>query len=316
MTLPEEKRLPTLIHRLAWGLTVATVALVVFGATVRVHGAGLACPDWPLCFGQVVPQLDFQVGLEWGHRVLAGGISLGFVVLGGLIFRERAALPRFVPVLWGVAALVLAVQIVLGGLTVLHLLAQWTVTSHLLAGNTFAVMLFLLATSLGDARRGIVQRRPVGAPIRVAAVLLALVVPAQIALGGLVSSSYAGMTCPGFPACYDDVWFPTLSGPMGLQVMHRIGAWTLLGVAGLQAALALRGPPAARRRSLIVLGLVLAQGTLGALNVLWLLPVEITLLHSLGANLTALATAGLHYEIWRSPAPHADVNPTPAMEAA
>ncbi|MEO0601597.1 MAG: COX15/CtaA family protein [Myxococcota bacterium] len=291
----------TLIQRIAWGLTLATIGLVVFGASVRVHGAGLACPDWPLCFGQVVPALDFSVGLEWGHRVLAGGISLGFVALGGLVFRFREELPRFVPVLWGVAALVLAVQIVLGGLTVLELLAEWTVTSHLLAGNTFCVLLFLLAVSVSDAPSS--ERPAVGPALRVTAVLVGLMVPVQIALGGLVSSSYAGMTCPGFPACYGDVWFPTLSGPMGLQVMHRIGAWTLLGLAVVQAGVAWTAPRPVRTRSLVLLGLVLAQGVVGALNVLWLLPVEVTLLHSLGANLTALAVAALHYEIWRSPVP-------------
>jgi len=310
----------TLIHRIAWGLTLATIGLVVFGASVRVHGAGLACPDWPLCFGEVVPTLNFQVGLEWGHRVLAGGISLGFAVLGGLVFWARRELPRFVPVLWGVAAVVLIVQIVLGGLTVLELLAEWTVTSHLLAGNTFTVALFLLALSIGEARGAREPRRdPIRGLPRATAGLLALMVAVQIGLGGLVSSSYAGMTCPSFPACYGDVWFPTLSGPMGLQVMHRIGAWTLLALALVHAGVAWSAPVAVRRRSLLVLGLVLAQGAVGVLNVLTLMPVEITLLHSLGANLTALATAALHYELWRSPAPVvsgvSDVSPVLAQEA-
>ncbi len=291
----------TLIHRIAWGLTLTTIGLVVFGASVRVHDAGLACPDWPLCFGQVVPVLDFQVGLEWGHRVLAGGISLGFVVLGALVFRARDQLPRFVPVLWGIAAGVLAIQVVLGGLTVLELLAEWTVTSHLLAGNTFCVLLFLLAIAIGDTRTPAASRSGVGFATRATALILAVMVPVQIALGGLVSSSYAGMACPGFPACYGDVWFPTLSGGMGLQVAHRIGAWTLLAISVVQVAVAFGGPSVVRRRSLLLLGLVLAQGTLGALNVWWLVPAEVTLLHSLGANLTALATAALHYEIWRSP---------------
>ena len=62
----------------ATGLTAVTYVLLVFGSAVRVHGAGLACPDWPLCFGEVIPALDFQVFMEWGHRVLAGLVSLGF----------------------------------------------------------------------------------------------------------------------------------------------------------------------------------------------------------------------------------------------
>jgi len=98
-------------------------------------------------------------------------------------------------------------------------------------------------------------------------------------------------------------------------VMHRIGAWTLLGLALVQAVAALGGPGPVRRRSLVLLALVVAQGAVGVLNVLFLLPVEVTLLHSLGANLTALATASLHHEVWRAPLPTRDVSPGGAPAA-
>ncbi|MCP5116159.1 MAG: hypothetical protein GY953_35480, partial [bacterium] len=41
-------------------LLSATYCLIVLGALVRANGAGLACPDWPLCFGQVVPEFDLK----------------------------------------------------------------------------------------------------------------------------------------------------------------------------------------------------------------------------------------------------------------
>ena len=103
-------------------LTAVTYALLVFGSSVRVHGAGLACPDWPLCFGEVIPALDFQVFLEWGHRVLAGGVSLGYVALMWAVFRDGERRRR-IGWLTAVGAMVLATQVVLGGLTVLELLS-------------------------------------------------------------------------------------------------------------------------------------------------------------------------------------------------
>ena len=58
-------------------LSAITFCLIVFGATVRANNAGLACPDWPLCFGEVVPRFDAKIALEWGHRLLAGLVTLG-----------------------------------------------------------------------------------------------------------------------------------------------------------------------------------------------------------------------------------------------
>src|SRR5687768_5664887 len=101
------------LHQLSLALVLATWALLVVGASVRVNGAGLACPDWPLCFGEVVPPIDLKVGFEFGHRVLAGLISLGFLALGVAIFRRRAELGRAALGAWGAAAVLLAVQIVL-----------------------------------------------------------------------------------------------------------------------------------------------------------------------------------------------------------
>src|SRR4051794_12103686 len=82
------------LARLFFALSAVTYGLLVFGASVRVHGAGLACPDWPLCLGRVVPELDFQVFMEWGHRALASMVSTGFLVLGGLALSHPASRAR------------------------------------------------------------------------------------------------------------------------------------------------------------------------------------------------------------------------------
>lgn len=306
-----------MLHRLdrwAAGLVIATWGLLVFGASVRVHGAGLACPDWPLCFGEVVPTIDFGVGLEFGHRVLAGSISLVFLVLGAALFARRAEWGTRALRVWVAAAVALAVQIVLGGLTVLELLAEWTVTSHLVTGNTFCLLLLVLALVLRDQRGGAPVRSPVGAAQRGAVFAFAALVPVQLALGGLLASSYAGLACGTWPTCDGVSWFPTFVGPVGWQVIHRLIAYTLLAGALLGAAASGgRGPVG--RAWIAVLVAVLAQATIGVANVLLRLPVEVTLLHSFGAAGVVLSTTWLAYETARAPQAAGAVAPSPLVEA-
>ncbi len=276
-------------------LAAVTYALVVLGALVRANHAGLACPDWPLCFGQLVPEIDVRVGFEFGHRVLAGLVSLGFLAGAIGVFRDAAARAR-VGAWVVVAGIVLVVQIVLGGLTVLELLASWTVTSHLLTGNAFALAVALIAHRLlrDDA--------PPAAPaaLRALATATGVVLVLQIALGGLVSSTYSGLVCPDWPACEAGVFVPTLSGPVGLQVIHRLNAYLL--IVGIAASLWLAHTSratAARRMLAIALGLGFLQIVAGVLNVLLRLPVEVTGTHSaLAAGLCLVMGLTLH-DLWR-----------------
>ena len=267
------------------GMMFATWFLAVFGALVRAHGAGLACPDWPLCFGEVIPTLDFGVFFEFGHRALAGTVGLVFLGASIAVFRDaeaRAAAGRLVVA----AGVVLAVQIALGGLTVLQLLASWTVTSHLLAGNTFCLMLLIVALRLrGWSVDGVPDR------VRAGVALTALALLAQITLGGLVSSNFAGLACTTWPECFPGSWVPTWNGPAGLQVLHRLGAYTLATVA-LWTAWTTRGTGLAPLGALLAV-LVFAQIGVGVANVLLYMPVEVTGLHSAFATAIVLTTTAL-----------------------
>ncbi|MGH0033444.1 MAG: COX15/CtaA family protein [Myxococcota bacterium] len=277
-------------------LTAATYGLIVLGALVRAHGAGLACPDWPLCFGEVVPEFDLRVAFEWGHRALAGGIALGFAGFATAVLR-RPDLRRSLGRVIGVAALLLALQIVLGALTVWELLASWTVTSHLVTGNAFAATLLVAVAGLRDHElraNGTPRAMPpistgVWLPIAVAGALLAF----QMVLGGLVASRFVGLACPEWPACLDGEWFPSFQGAVGLQVLHRTNGyalWTALA----WAAWSSRGEPGLGPRCVAAILLGTAQIAVGAANVLWRIPVEITGLHSaLAAALVALTVLSL-----------------------
>lgn len=294
------------LARAFFALAALTYALIVLGALVRAHGAGLACPDWPLCFGDVIPQLDFKVAFEFGHRVVAGSVALLFSGLAWTTLRRPVLGPSLRPAL-AIAALLLAVQIVLGGLTVLKLLATWTVTSHLVTGNAFALALVLIGRRLLELaaqadRTGLTPAASTSPPAslaaRAATTGVAALLALQLVLGGLVSSSYAGLVCPDWPTCMNGEYFPTFSGIQGLHVLHRTVGYTLLAALFAAALLARRSRPLGRWLALAsVLGL--AQVAVGVANVLLRLPVEITALHSaLAAAL--VCTLGIGVRIaWR-----------------
>jgi cytochrome c oxidase assembly protein subunit 15 len=257
-------------------LAVAGLGLIVVGALVRAHGAGLACPDWPLCFGTLVPAFDFRIAFEWGHRVFAGALSLGLgaatlFALRRLPLRGRLAGPLLVA--WAL----LATQVVLGGSTVLLGLAPWTVVSHLVVGNLFTATLFWIARTLGEAARSVAPRPAREGRALVAACLGLLAL--QVVLGGLVSSQYAGLACDAFPTCDGTSLAPALAGPVGLHVIHRLGACALV-VAVAALAWRTRRAPEIGRLARAALALVLAQVAVGAANVLASLPVELTGLHT------------------------------------
>jgi cytochrome c oxidase assembly protein subunit 15 len=288
-------------HRLSLGLLAlagVTYGLIVLGALVRAHGAGLACPDWPLCFGEVIPEFDFKVAFEWGHRVLAGSVGLVFLGLSALVLRRPGLRGRCGPGL-AIAALLLAVQIVLGGLTVLELLATWTVTSHLVTGNAFALALVLIARRLRWIGAGSPSAGPTASPLqRFTTTLAASMLLVQVVLGGLVSSSYAGLACPDWPTCMHGEFFPTWRGIQGLHLLHRmVGYATLVAIAA--CAWLAREHPGTRRWLATAAGLAALQVAVGVANVLLRIPVEITGLHSaLAAGLVCTLGVSLR-EAWR-----------------
>ena len=280
--------------RAAMAMVALTLVQIAFGSLVRAHGAGLACPDWPLCFGELIPVFDFRVAYEWGHRLYAGGISFGLVGVTVLLFLS-AELRRRVAGALGAAWGLLLVQIVLGGLTVLLLLAPWTVTAHLIIGIAFCASLAWMAADLYDVARPAARPEAPRAGV-VLALTAAVLLLAQLVLGGLVSSRFAGLACASFPTCDGVSFVPSFSGQQGIHVLHRLTAYSLLGLY-TALALTLRGVGRAGRLAALALGLVLLQIGLGVANVLLLLPPEITAPHTLNAAALALITVLLLREL-------------------
>lgn len=148
-----------LLRALALLATTSTVALAVLGSYVSKTGAGLACPDWPLCHGRLVPVLDTPVLLEWTHRLLALGVVLLLLGLIGLAWRQQCPQRRIALA----AAALLVIQALLGGLTVLLRLPPVVVALH----QGFAMLFFgtlvaftVLVFSAGTPRPGHPTTRP------------------------------------------------------------------------------------------------------------------------------------------------------------
>ena len=183
------------IRGLVWKMAIATFVLMAIGSATRVMNAGLACPDWPLCYGTLVPtqQMNLQVFLEWIHRLDASLIGLMAIALVTLSWRRRRQVPVWLP--WAsVGALVLVlIQGLLGGLTVTELLRFDIVTAHLGTALLFFTTLLVIGVLLLPQATPLSERQAMWIPpFSLAAAVL---VYAQSLSGGLVGSQWALHQC-------------------------------------------------------------------------------------------------------------------------
>jgi len=321
--------------RLKWFRRAATLAavlcaiVVVVGAWVRLTNAGLGCPDWPGCYGQVHPAqvaarlgevnaayperpFDYQKALnEMVHRYIVG--ALGIVVLGLAAFsawnRRDPAQSRVLP--WVVVVL-LVVQALLGMWTVTLLLKPLIVTLHLLGGLSTLALLWWLA--LSPERR---ELKAAERPVRRLAIVAMVIVILQVSLGGWTSTNYAAAACPDFPACHGR-WWPdmdfanafvlwrglgidyeggVLNAParVAIHYTHRLGAYlTALVLLLLVIGAWRRGQTALTRAAatavLVALGV---QFTIG-MNLIWQgWPLSLGTLHNAGSAALVLAMVTL-----------------------
>jgi cytochrome c oxidase assembly protein subunit 15 len=158
----------------AFSLAAALAAflLAVLGSWERINGAGMTCPDWPLCHHALVPALHGGVVLEWSHRLVA--FIDGFLVIGALWtgWQARDRVAGVKPVLGFIGAVFL-VQVALGGLTVALSNSPWSVVVHWGTGMLFLAGLTALALLAIVAPGRIVIRHSLLGAIVTASVVLA-----------------------------------------------------------------------------------------------------------------------------------------------
>lgn len=187
------------IRRLVWKIAIATLLLMAVGSATRVMNAGLACPDWPLCYGQLVPtrQMNLQVFLEWFHRLDAALIGVSAIALSGMSWWYRRELPKWLPWASTFALFLIVFQGILGGLTVTQLLRFDIVTAHL--GT--ALLFFSILIIIGTALTPYLATKAAGKLSWLSAIA-AILVYMQSILGGLVGSRWALHQCfGGFQLC-------------------------------------------------------------------------------------------------------------------
>jgi len=166
--------------------------LMAIGSATRVMNAGLACPDWPLCYGELVPtrQMNFQVFLEWFHRLDAALIGISAIALAGLSWWHRYSLPNWLPWASTFALGLIVFQGVLGGLTVTELLRFDIVTAHLGTALLFFATLLVIGTGIAPY-----QGTGTAGKLPWFGLLAAVLVYLQSLLGALVGSQWALHQC-------------------------------------------------------------------------------------------------------------------------
>ena len=259
-------------------LLVALIALVGIGGATRVMEAGLACPDWPLCYGSLLPgrQMNLQVFLEWFHRLDAFVVGMGLLVQAALSTWWRRELPRAVPWLSGSALLLVAVQGGLGALTVTLLLPFSVVTAHLVTALLLVALLSactqVLLEPSTSARTLQVSRFSFDRLWPCLIGVVALLALGQCLLGGLMATQWAAGRCLS-------------SGEgCGWLLAHRLGARPVAIAVLVAAAWGLWRRQAERVLAALAAVAVMSQVALGVMSLRLTLAVPaVTVSHQLMA---------------------------------
>lgn len=269
--------------------------VILLGAYTRLTDAGLSCPDWPNCYGYITaphthaqieaaqrsyPANPINVQKAWTemtHRYFAG--TEGFLILFLAIGLIKKGGDRKKTMIAVSLITLLALQVLLGMLTVTALLKPMIVVSHLMIGISLLSVLWwaYLDSKLPS------QRSVRASPLLPWFWVAFFIVLGQIFLGGWVSTHYAGLACIDLPYCNGKLipsmqWSNLNTDLITIHMLHRFGAMVTALYLSLFALVLMR-EERFRLAALTISGLIILQVTLGVVNILWLRPVWIALAH-------------------------------------
>ncbi|MBC5815639.1 MAG: COX15/CtaA family protein, partial [Candidatus Eremiobacteraeota bacterium] len=142
-----------ILWRLALTAAVVAYGVAVLGSWVRITGAGMTCPDWPLCHGALIPSLANGTIWEWSHRLLVLIETPLIIAVVIAAWPLRSRIPLIAPTI-GVIGGLFAVQILLGAATVHLSNSPISVVLHWGTAMAFLASLLALAIFVRTAARG------------------------------------------------------------------------------------------------------------------------------------------------------------------
>ena len=273
-------------------VTVAAILLLVtLGGIVRVTESGLGCPDWPLCYGRLLPPLETPALIEYSHRLLASVTGLLVIATAVAAWRSHPS-RRWLLYPAAIAVVLVVTQAIVGGITVETELASGLILLHLAMAEALLAALLLVAVV---AFRG--DPRPLrGSPVQTLFLGTAIATYALLLLGSLVTVLGASTACgTAWPLCAGQPLLPAAHAP-AVHMLHRAASLVigLLLLATFAAAWRRRrSQPELATAAGLTLGLLVAQILVGALFVLLGFPTAVQVLHLTMATAVWAAVAAM-----------------------
>lgn len=190
--------------------------LLIWGNLVAGMEVGLACPDWPLCYGQFLPPMRVDIWMEFIHRVLAAIAAISLIILARQRFSLYQGLQKAIPV----AALALvAIEILIGGAVVLLGLPVQLTTIHFMIALAVFLLVLYMAACDGKTRPAQLSLAGYAGPL----FCVMLLIFSQASLGAYLRHSGSGLACPDFPTCQGGQLIPALwDTPTATNFTHRL----------------------------------------------------------------------------------------------